>query len=151
MTYPRFVFFVLLLLPLGLWAQTDSVLQSPAPKLPDSVGRVQHAAKNDSLKRVSDSLAMMYIKFPDPNRKNLFLDSLMQLYQVKNLDFIAWAKKFGHPTNHEGEGKLKKHGERWVLLVISCLVLGFSILRLAFRNDISMLINAFFDHRFLTQ
>jgi hypothetical protein len=151
MTCPRFVLFMLLLLPLGLWAQTDSVVQSPAPKLADSVVRVKHSAKNDSLKRVSDSLAVMYVKFPDPNRKNLFLDSLMQLYQVKNLDFMAWAKKFGHPTNHEGEGKLKKHGERWVLFVVLCLVLGFSILRIAFRNDISMLVNAFFDHRFLTQ
>ena len=151
MTYPRFVFFVLLLLPLGLWAQTDSVLQSPAPKLADSVGRVQNAAKNDSLKRVSDSLAVMYIKYPNPNRKNRFIDSLMQLYQVKNLDFIAWAKQFGRPINHEGEGKLKKHGQRWVLLVILSLVLGFSCLRIAFRNDISILMNAFFDHRFLTQ
>ena len=151
MTYPRFVLFLWLCLPLGLWAQTDSVVQTRVPKLVDSVGRVQNVVKNDSLKRVSDSLAVMYIKFPDPNRKNLFLDSLMQLYQVKNLDFMAWAKKFGRPTSHEGEGKLKKRGERWVLLVIICLVLGFSILRIAFRSDISMLMNAFFDHRFLTQ
>lgn len=151
MTYPRFVLFTLLFLPLGLWAQTDSVGQTRVPKLADSVGRVQNAAKNDSLKRVSDSLAVMYIKFPDPSRKNRFLDSLMQFYQVKNLDFIAWAKQFGRPINHEGEGKLKKHGQRWVLLVILCLVLGFSVLRIAFRNDISILMNAFFDHRFLTQ
>jgi hypothetical protein len=151
MTYPPFVLFILLFLPFGLWVQTDSVLQIRLPKLADSVGRAQNVAKNDSLKRVSDSLAVMYIKYPDPDRKNRFLDSLMQLYQVKNLDFIAWAKQFGRSINHEGEGKLKKHGQRWVLLVILSLVLGFSVLRIAFRNDISVLTNAFFDHRFLAQ
>jgi hypothetical protein len=151
MTYPRFVFFMLLLLPLGLWAQTDSVVQARVPKLADSVGRVQNVANSDSLKRVSDSLAVMYIKYPDPNRKNRFIDSLMQLYQVKNLDFIAWAKQFGRPINHDGEGKLRKHGHPWVLVVILCLVLGFAVLRIAYRNDINMLMNAFFDHRFLAQ
>ena len=151
MTYPRFVFFVLLLLPLGLWAQTDSVVQALVPKLADSVGRVQNVANSDSLKRVSDSLAVMYIKYPDPNRKNRFIDSLMKLYQVKNLDFIAWAKQFGRPINHDGEGKLRKHGQSWVLVVILCLVLGFAVLRIAYRNDINMLMNAFFDHRFLAQ
>ncbi len=142
---------MLLLLPLGLWAQTDSVVQARVPKLADSVGRVQNVANSDSLKRVSDSLAVMYIKYPDPNRKNRFIDSLMQLYQVKNLDFIAWAKQFGRPINHDGEGKLRKHGHPWVLVVILCLVLGFAVLRIAYRNDINMLMNAFFDHRFLAQ
>ena len=142
---------MLLLLPLGLWAQTDSVVQALVPKLADSVGRVQNVANSDSLKRVSDSLAVMYIKYPDPNRKNRFIDSLMQLYQVKNLDFIAWAKQFGRPINHDGEGKLRKHGQSWVLVVILCLVLGFAVLRIAYRNDINMLMNAFFDHRFLAQ
>lgn len=142
---------MLLLLPLGLWAQTDSVVQARVPKLADSVGRVQNVANSDSLKRVSDSLAVMYIKYPDPNRKNRFIDSLMQLYQVKNLDFIAWAKQFGRPINHDGEGKLRKHGQSWVLVVILCLVLGFAVLRIAYRNDINMLMNAFFDHRFLGQ
>lgn len=151
MTNLRFVFFLLLLLPLGLWAQTDSVVQARVPKLADSVGRVQNVANSDSLKRVSDSLAVMYIKYPDPNRKNRFIDSLMKLYQVKNLDFIAWAKQFGRPINHEGEGKLRKHGQSWVLVVILCLVLGFAVLRIAYRNDINMLMNAFFDHRFLAQ
>jgi len=151
MTYPRFVFFMLLLLPLGLWAQTDSVVQARVPKLADSVGRVQNVANSDSLKRVSDSLAVMYIKYPDPNRKNRFIDSLMKLYQVKNLDFIAWEKQFGRPINHDGEGKLRKHGQSWVLVVILCLVLGFAVLRIAYRNDINMLMNAFFDHRFLAQ
>lgn len=142
---------MLLLLPLGLWAQTDSVVQARVPKLADSVGRVQNVANSDSLKRVSDSLAVMYIKYPDPNRKNRFIDSLMQLYQVKNFDFIAWAKQFGRPINHDGEGKLRKHGQSWVLVVILCLVLGFAVLRIAYRNDINMLMNAFFDHRFLAQ
>ena len=151
MTQPRFVFFILLLLPLGLWAQTDSVVQARVPKLADSVLRTQNVAKSDSLKRVSVSLAVMYIKYPDPNRKNRFIDSLMQFYQVKNLDFIGWAKQFGRPINHEGEGKLRKHGQSWVLVVILCLVLGFAVLRIAFRNDIIMLMNAFFDHRFLAQ
>ena len=151
MTNLRFVFFMLLLLPLGLWAQTDSVVQARVPKLADSVGRVQNVANSDSLKRVSDSLAVMYIKYPDPNRKNRFIDSLIQLYQVKNLDFIAWAKQFGRPINHDGEGKLRKHGQPWVLVVILCLVLGFAVLRIAYRNDINMLMNAFFDHRFLAQ
>jgi hypothetical protein len=134
MTHPRFVLFILLLLPLGFWAQTDSVVQARVPKLADSVLRTQNVAKSDSLKRVSDSLAVMYIKYPDPNRKNRFIDSLMQLYQVKNLDFIGWAKKFGRPINHEGEGKLRKHGQTWVLVIILCLVLGFAVLRIAFRK-----------------
>jgi hypothetical protein len=138
-------------MPLGLWAQTDSVVQVPASTVAKSITSRQTIAKSDSLKRLSDSLAVMYIKYPDPNRKNRFTDSLMQLYQVKNLDFIAWAKQFGRPINHEGEGKLRKPGHPWVLVVILCLVLGFAVLRIAFSKYISMVMNAFFDHRFLAQ
>lgn len=145
-----------LIMPLGLWAQGDSVSPNANRGLsinqnPESQLRLQQKNQQDSLKKVADSLTFLWVGIPDSNRKNQFRDSLIKEYQVYNLDFAAWAKKFIKNKNHEGEGKPRKQGQRWVLLTILLLILGFSVLKSAFNKEIAMIMNAFFDHRFLSQ
>ena len=102
-------FFLLALKP--AFAQTDSI-SAPSQKpekvhhpvsyyFRDSASLARYLAKKDSIQHVKDSLkilgdslSMAWIKRPDPSRPDRFLDSLLEVYTVKNLDFKGWAKQF---------------------------------------------------------
>ncbi len=154
---PNLYFKILVLfcvLPLGVCAQLDSLPQMPRPVERSYAFNQQlayTAIQTDSLKRKADSLAFLWIKAPDPNRENLFRDSLIKVYQVYNLDFDSWAKKFIKNKNQDGIGKIKKQGERWIFGTVVLLLIGFAVLKSAFNKEIGMIVNAFFDHRFLSQ
>lgn len=150
----RSVLFVFLLtLPLSVMAQVDSTDRTypqPSRKPFFAVADSSASLKNDSLKRLADSLTYLWIK-PDPLRPNQFVDSLVKLYEVKNLDFQAWADKFIGKKNREGEGKYRKQGERWIMIAVLLLILSFAIVRNAFAKDIEFILRAFYDIRLLNQ
>lgn len=152
----RFLLCIWMLLPLSLVAQVDSVLPQAIPpqaylkQFSDSMSK-QNTLRADSMKRIGDSLAMVHIGFPDPQRPNRFVDSLVRVYEVKNLDWMAWAAKFIRMHSNEGLGKPRNTAQPWIIWTILALILGFASIRIAFRNEVSMLVNAFFDHRFLAQ
>ncbi len=152
----RFLLSLFLLLPCNLFAQVDTALVPAAATQPvnntqATLPPLQNTLRADSLQRIADSLAILYVRLPDPNRPNRFVDSLIKRYELKNLDFMAWAAKFSRKQNFEGLGKLRNTGQTWVIWVILALMLGFASIRIAFKNEVSMLLNAFFDHRFLAQ
>ena len=143
------LFFILL--PMGLWAQTDAPSVSNQVNSSDSLTKVNQDFERDSLKRIADSLTYFWIKTPDPNRKNQFRDSLMKYYQVYNLDFESWAKKFIKPKAGLPSGQARKTGETWILWVILILIAGFALLRIFFQKEIALIIRSFYDNRLLNQ
>ena len=135
--------------PLMLKAQQDSSsnqLLADTSRVVDS--RIQ--VRNDSLKRLADSLSYFWIR-PDSKRPNQFVDSLVKLYEVKNLDFQAWADRFIPRKNLEGIGKGRKQGDTWVMLAVLAIIMAFAVLRSVFRKDISLIMQAFYDSRLLNQ
>lgn len=108
-------------------------------------------AVKDSLKAIGDSLKMVWLKLPDPNRPNRFLDSLVDLYRIKNLDFKAWAEKFPAKTKHIHEGKLRPKGEPWIFWFVILLLLIFAVLRKAFSKEFLVIFHALFSSRTLNQ
>jgi hypothetical protein len=105
----------------------------------------------DSLKALGDSLSMVWIKAPDPNRPNRFLDSLIKIYTVKDFNFAAWASKLKKKESLYGEGKPIPKRETWILLVIILLMLLFGMLIKAFPKQISSIIESFYSNRMLNQ
>ena len=106
-----FVFFIIFTLGgLSSIAQTDSSFNRPPtksapqyrrPVFRDSAFLARWQAEKDSIRRVKDSLkavgdslSMVWLKRPDPNRPNQFLDSLIEIYSIKDLNFQAWSKRF---------------------------------------------------------
>ncbi|HXI00931.1 MAG TPA: DUF4271 domain-containing protein [Sphingobacteriaceae bacterium] len=161
------ILWVLMLVNSCAFAQIDSVIPPSVSKKPtvtrntyrlDSAGLARRQAyrdsvKNvkDSLKAIGDSLSMVWIKAPDAKRPNLFVDSLLKAYTIKNFDFSAWSTKFKKKANRYDEGKPIPKREPWVLIIIILLMLIFGVLKKAFPNQIDSIIESFYSNRMLTQ
>jgi hypothetical protein len=149
----------MLFLQITVWAQSDSTNQRQQITTPDPSYRRNaidsaelrfNQFRQDSIRHVADSLSMLWIKAPDPNRPNRFVDSLINLYKVENFDFAAWAKKFPQKGVRFNEGRARVKGEVWVLAVILVLVFFFAILKNAFSKELASIVEAFYNNRALS-
>lgn len=164
----RFItyFVVCFLLSSALFAQESSSQNSssadsayrPTYVIRDSVALARYFADQDSikavqdsLKAIGDSLSMVWLKPPDPNRPNRFLDSLVEHYTVKNLDFQAWKKKFPVKEDPHGQGKPRIKGETWLFYFVIFLLLFFAVLKNAFSKELDLIFQSLFSNRTLNQ
>lgn len=154
------IFFVLIFIQLTVFAQSDSLNQPGKISPPNPAFRRSQIDSaeikfqqrlQDSIKLSGDSIARLWIKAPDPNRPNRFVDSLINLYKVENFNFAAWAKKFPQKSIHFDEGRVRRTGETWVLAVIISLILFFAILKNAFSKELGSIVQAFYNNRALHQ
>jgi hypothetical protein len=140
-------------MPFEMRAQQDSINLNPEKRttiLSYAFRDSTASFSKDSMKRVADSLRYFWIR-PDMNRPNQFVDSLVKLYEVKNLDFQAWADQFIPKKNREAAGKYRKQGEQWIMITVLFLLFGFASMRLFFGKDIQLILNAFYDTRLFNQ
>ncbi|WP_276359112.1 DUF4271 domain-containing protein [Daejeonella sp. H1SJ63] len=117
----------------------------------DSASFVRWKAYKDSVQAVRDSLSTAWIKAPDPQRPNRFLDSLINLYKVEKLDFVSWAAKFKKKDTRYDEGKPRPYRETWVMIVILLLVLFFALIRYFFPAELSTIVHAFYSNQTLSR
>jgi hypothetical protein len=117
----------------------------------DSVTFVQRQNFIDSANAIKDSLSTVWIKAPDPNRPNLFLDSLISLYKVENLDFHSWASKFQKKSVRYDAGSLRSYRETWVIAVVLFLVLFFAVIRFFFPSELNTIVYAFYSNQALSK
>jgi hypothetical protein len=135
-------------------AQTDSLRlnpNTPVYQTNDSASLAKRVAYRDSIKAIRDSLSVVWIKAPDPDRANPFLDSLINLYKVDNLDFSAWAAKFPKKDSHNKYGIVRPKGETWIIGVILFLIMFFSLVRYFFPAELNSIIMAFYSNQILTR
>ena len=164
----RFIGFLGFMLLLNILAvgQIDSArgtqrLSQPAPKSAyrvDSAALVRRQLRldslqsiQDSLKAAGDSLSLLYLKAPNPNRPHPFLDSLLEVYTVKNLDFVAWGKKFPKKTDRYNEGRPVPKREQWVAFSILFLVVFFAVLKNTFPKELESITHSFYSNRILSK
>ncbi|MHB1176723.1 MAG: DUF4271 domain-containing protein [Daejeonella sp.] len=151
------IILVLFIIHSSARAQVDTLpVIKPAPssfyRRPlDSAALVRRQAFRDSVKHVQDSLAVVWIKAPDPLRPNRFVDSLIKLYTVDNLDFTAWAARFPKKINRYEEGKPRPRGETWIIGVILFLVLFFAMIKYFFSKELSSIVQSFYSNQILGQ
>lgn len=150
--------FILFLFSTFLYGQADSNEVNPNISADqkvyvqlDSAGRAQRKADQDSIRAIRDSLSIMWVKTPDPNRPNKFQDSLLSLYIVKNLDFVSWANQFKKRVSHINQGQEKPKGETWIIGVILFLILFFSLIKFFFPSELNTIITAFYSNQILTR
>lgn len=94
---------------------------------------------------------MVWIKAPNPERPNRFLDSLISLYKVENLDFRSWAGKFQKKSLRYDEGSPRPYRETWVIVVVLFLVLFFALIRFFFPAELNTIIHAFYSNQTLSK
>jgi hypothetical protein len=117
----------------------------------DSVSLIQKQNFRDSIKVIKDSLSTVWIKAPDPERPNHFLDSLISLYKVENLDFGSWAGKFQKKSVRYDEGRPRPYRETWVIVVVLFLVLFFAMIRFFFPAELNTIVYAFYSNQALSK
>ncbi len=151
------IILVLFFLNSAALAQIDSnrsaepVRQTYRPVYRDSAFLARRQFVRDSIKRVGDSLAVLWIKAPDPHRPNRFVDSLMELYTVKNTDFNAWAAKFPKKVSRYDRGTPRPTGEAWIIGVILFLILFFAVIRFFFAKELNSIVQSFYSNQILGQ
>lgn len=129
----------------------EPVYIRPVYRVLDSAALAKRRAYRDSIQEVRDSLSMVWIKVPDPERPNKFIDSLISLYKVENLDFVSWASKFQKKVDRYNEGIARPKGETWIITVILLLVLFFALIRFFFYKELNSIVHSFYSNQMLNQ
>ena len=124
------------------WAVQDSIRQAQI---------IEKKRIADSIKYAQDSLTMLYIGLPDPHRPNQFADSLRALLVVEKGDFIRWLIFAKSVEEHTEKDIEKASRKQWVLGVIGLLLLLLGIVRAAFPNEVTSIVQAFYNDRMLLQ
>ncbi len=151
------IILVLFILNSAAWAQSDtSSVISLAPRLyrpvyRDSAFLARRKFIRDSIKNVQDSLGFVWVKAPDPLRPNRFIDSLIKLYKVENLNFTAWASKFPKKVNRYDLGRPIPKGETWIIGVVLFMVLFFALIKFFFSKELSTIVQSFYSNQTLGQ
>lgn len=137
------------------YAQADSI-QRPADSIrhrPRFTGplpfldSVAHATAARE-KFLADSLAMQYIRVPDPNRPNLFVDSIMKANAYKGDHYLSLSTK---TRLKQGYGHVRPSRDIWVIAVIIILLLFASGLNIFSSKDISNVFQSFYNRKSATQ
>ncbi len=107
------------------------------------------AVKRDSF--IKDSLTWQYLRIADAMRPNLFIDSLLRKYLVKDPYLLKPYPGFLSQAKLFGTGKPKKMLDFWVLFMLFGLICSFGILRVAFAKETALIFQSFFNNRVLNQ
>ncbi len=151
------IILVLFLINSAAWAQVDStrsvnrVPEVYRPVYRDSAFLARRQFIRDSIKHVQDSLAVVWIKAPDPNRPNRFIDSLISLYTVEKMDFNAWAARFPKKVSRYDQGMPQPKGEIWIIGVILFLILFFAVIKFFFSKELGSIVQSFYSNQILGQ
>jgi hypothetical protein len=126
------------------FAQKNNPLIAP---LDTSQANLKHYTDSAVMARqhfVEDSLTMLYIKYPDPNRHNSFVDSILKRLTFNYLSFTN-----GQPLKKHAmqAGKERNLHPQWVIAVIILLLIYTGILNLIIGKDIYGILQAFYSKR----
>jgi hypothetical protein len=93
---------------------------------------------------ISDSLSKIYIAKPDPNRPNVFVDSILKANAYKNDLFLSLTTK---AASQQGYGHTRPSRDIWVIGVIFILLLFAAGLNIASTKDVSNVFQSFYHRK----
>jgi hypothetical protein len=126
----------------------DSIQNRPRYKGPmPFLDSVAHATANRE-QFVSDSLAMLYIEAPNPQRPNLFVDSLLKANAYKGDLYLSLSAK---SKVIQGYGRIRPSRDAWVIAVIILLLLFTSVLNISSSKDMSNVFQSFYNRKTISQ
>lgn len=115
----------------------------------DSIALARQKHIKDSLSMIGDSLSLAWVKRPDPNRPNPFLDSLVNIYKIENFDFNTWSKRLKKKQGQSIEGRIRPQRELWVIGVIFVLTIFFTLINAVFSKHIYEVVTLFYSNKSL--
>lgn len=112
---------------------------------------MEEIKKQDSINHIRDSLQMLWIKSPLPNRPNQFIDSLKDVVTVKDGDILGWGIQFKQGVNALHVGVIKIHREQWIVFTLGLLILFYSILKFNYSSQLNVIIRAVYSNSAFAQ
>jgi len=138
---------------LQAFAQQDTTALKNNIRTPDTI-RPRHLNVIDSVAAamathqafVDDSLAMLYVRYPDPNRVDQLAESILHnknlVYQGYSfLDIQVKTKSLVK------EGSTRPMRDQWIIGVIIGLLLYAGLVNLLMGNDIEIILRSFYNKR----
>lgn len=101
-------------------------------------------------KAISDSLGMVYIKAPDSNRINLFVDSILRANAYNGNHYLDLKQRATGKTAILGYGHVRPARDPWVIVVIIILLLFTAVLNIYSNKDMSNVFLSFYNRRSAT-
>lgn len=99
---------------------------------------------------VKDSLTWYFLK-PDPKRANAYVEKLLKDNVTTDPYLLSLPKNFKKVNSSYGLGVFINKYPKWFLLVTIVLLCLFAIVKIVFSKEMSVIFNAFFDDRTLSQ
>lgn len=147
------LYFFLFFAGLNTFSQTDTIKK----KQIDSVlakPRIKYVYRDSATiakaASIRDSLTWLYLK-PDSNRKNLFVEALLDKYITHDPYLLSLSPKIEIKKSLYGSGFPINKNPGWVIGIIFILLISFGILRIVFKKQLSLMSQAFYDNRVLAQ
>ncbi|GGH20754.1 hypothetical protein GCM10007352_32990 [Mucilaginibacter phyllosphaerae] len=137
------------------YAQADTV-QTAADSMPlrprykgpmPFLDSVAHAAASRE-QFVSDSLGKVYIVAPNPNRPNIFVDSILKANTYKGDLYLGLSSK---TKSMQGYGHARPSRDVWVIAIIIALMLFASGLNIFSSKDMSNVFQSFYNRKTVSQ
>jgi hypothetical protein len=99
-------------------------------------------------KFVSDSLALVYVRQPDPLRPNMFVDSILKANAYTGNQYLDIIK---NTKGKQGYGHVRPARDGWVLGVIVVLLLFAAALNISSTKDVGNVFQSFYSKRSTAQ
>jgi hypothetical protein len=129
----------------------DSVIKKRYYQPPSAAGNLLDSVANALKYRqryLQDSLASVFIKRPNPERRNLFLDSMFKEKVYKGYDFL---EPQGNHKSMMREGRARRTRDQWVILIIVALLVYMAVLNRAMSRDVKNVLQSFYNNHILSQ
>ena len=97
-----------------------------------------------------DSLTYQYLQ-PNPNRPNPFIEDLLRKVIITDPYLLTPAKSVKIKKSNFGTGEYTSKMPIWFFLVIVLLLMLFGVVKIAFKKQVDLIFNAFYEKRTLHQ
>ncbi|RFZ90189.1 DUF4271 domain-containing protein [Mucilaginibacter conchicola] len=124
----------------------DTPVVKPKPRFTGPLPFLDSVAHASAMREqfISDSLSMLYIAKPDPERPNAFVDSILKANAYKNDLFLGLTTKV---ASHQGYGHTRPSRDIWVIGVIFILLLFAAGLNIASTKDVANVFQSFYHRK----
>lgn len=147
------LYFILFFTGLNAFSQTDTIEKNQIDSVltkPKIKYLYRDSATIAKAAFIRDSLTWLYLK-PDSNRKNLFVEALLEKYITNDPYLLSLSPKIEVKKSLYGSGLPVSKNPGWVIGMIFFLLISFGVLRIVFKKQLSLMFQAFYDNRVLAQ
>lgn len=117
----------------------------------DSATIARNLFIKDSITHIQDSLIWQFIKIPDVNRPNQFINSLLKKYLINDKYLLSNNQPSKTIIFKYGTGENKNSNKIWIIIVVISLIISFSILKYFYNSEIVLIFTALYHTKTLSK